>query len=121
MIAWSDYFKSYIRLVTFSSHDNWTFMLCDKEGKWDIKKSRPMKANSSYYDFKWEQVTELTNKKNIEKLELTKQCLNEILESKMNLEEENDLQNSVSYGLNLSIRSLKEVIEIIDDKLENYR
>lgn len=57
----------------------------------------------------------------MENLAITKLCLNEILEEKMNLEKENDLQFTVSYGLELSIRSLKEVIEIIDDKLENYR
>lgn len=57
----------------------------------------------------------------MENLAITKVCLDEILQEKIELESENDLQNSVSYGLNLSIRHLKEVIEIIDDKLEDYR
>lgn len=37
------------------------------------------------------------------------------------VESENDLQDSVSYELNLTIRNLKGVIEIIDEKLEDYK
>ena len=56
MIAWSEYFKSYIRVVTFSSHTDWTFIKCNEKGEWNIKNNRPMKANSSYYNFKWAKV-----------------------------------------------------------------
>ena len=58
---------------------------------------------------------------NMENLAITKLCLEEILQDKIELESENDLQDSVSYGLNLSIKNLKDVIEIIDEKLEDYR
>ncbi len=58
MIAYSEYFKSWIRVVTFSSHDNWTFILCDEKGRWNIKRNKPMKANSSYHNFKWVKVSE---------------------------------------------------------------
>lgn len=58
---------------------------------------------------------------NVENLEITKLCLDEILQDKIELESENDLQSSVSYGLNLSIKNLKEVIEIIEEKIEYYR
>lgn len=58
---------------------------------------------------------------NMENLAVTKLCLEGILEEKLELERENDLQDSVSYGLRLSIRDLKGVIGIIDDKLEEYR
>lgn len=58
---------------------------------------------------------------NMENLAITKLCLEEILQDKIELESENDLQGSVSYGLNLSIKNLKGVIEIIDEKLEDYR
>lgn len=58
---------------------------------------------------------------NMEKLTITRLCLEEILQNKIELESENDLQDSVSYGLNLTIKNLKEVIKIIDDKLEDYR
>lgn len=57
----------------------------------------------------------------MEKLTITRLCLEEILQNKIELESENDLQDSVSYGLSLTIKNLKEVIEIIDDKLEDYR
>lgn len=56
---------------------------------------------------------------NIENLIITKLCLEEILQSKMELETENDLQDSVKCGLDLSIRNLNSVIEMIDDKLED--
>lgn len=52
------------------------------------------------------------------KLETTKQCLKEILEEKEELEEEHEKLDSVSYGLNQSITNLRNVIEIIDEKLE---
>ena len=58
---------------------------------------------------------------NMKNLAITKLCLEEILQEKIELESENDLQNSVSYGLNLTIRNLKGAIEIIDEKLEDYR
>ena len=58
---------------------------------------------------------------NIENLTITKLCLEEMLQDKIELESENDLQDSVSYGLNLTIRNLKGAIEIIDEKLEDYR
>ena len=52
-------------------------------------------------------------------LTVTKKCLEEILLEKYELENENDLHDSVSYGLNLSIKNLKDVIEIINDRLED--
>lgn len=58
---------------------------------------------------------------NIENLSIAKLCLEEILEDKLKFEEENDLQDSVSYGLRLNIRDLKSAIGIIDCKLEKYR
>lgn len=58
---------------------------------------------------------------NMENLAITKLCLDEILQDKIELESENDLQDSVNYGLNLNIKNLKEVIKIIDKKLEDYR
>ena len=58
---------------------------------------------------------------NMKNLAITKLCLEEILQEKIELESENDLQDSVSYGLNLTIRNLKGAIEIIDEKLEGYR
>jgi hypothetical protein len=58
---------------------------------------------------------------NMENLATTRLCLEKILQEKIELESENDLQDSVSYGLNLAIRNLKGVIEIIDEKLEDYR
>ena len=58
---------------------------------------------------------------NMKNLAITKLCLEEILQEKIELESENDLQDSVSYGLNLTIRNLKGAIEIIDEKLEDYR
>lgn len=58
---------------------------------------------------------------NMENLAITKLCLDEILQDKIELESENDLQDSVNYGLNLNIKNLKEVIKIIDEKLEDYR
>lgn len=53
------------------------------------------------------------------KLENAKQCLNKILEEKEELEELNDRLDSVSYGLSQSITNLRNVIEIIDAKLED--
>lgn len=44
---------------------------------------------------------------NMENLATTRLCLEEILQEKIELESENDLQDSVSYGLNLIIRNLK--------------
>lgn len=58
---------------------------------------------------------------NMENLATTKLCLEEILQDKIELESENDLQGYVSYDLNLSIKNLKGVVEIIDEKLEDYR
>lgn len=58
---------------------------------------------------------------NMENLATTRLCLEKILQEKIELESENDLQDSVSYGLNLALRNLKGVIEIIDEKLEDYR
>lgn len=58
---------------------------------------------------------------NMENLATTRLCLEKILQEKIELESENDLQDSVSYGLNLAIRNLEGVIEIIDEKLEDYR
>ena len=58
---------------------------------------------------------------NMENLATTRLCLEEILQEKIELESENDLQDSLNYGLNLTIRNLKGVIEIIDEKLEDYR
>ena len=58
---------------------------------------------------------------NMENLATTRLRLEEILQEKIELESENDLQDSVNYGLNLTIRNLKGVIEIIDEKLEDYR
>lgn len=58
---------------------------------------------------------------NMENLSIAKLCLEEILEDKLKFEEENDLQDSVSYGLRLNIRDLKSAIGIIDCKLEEYR
>lgn len=58
---------------------------------------------------------------NMENLAITKLCLEEILQEKRDLEELVDLQDSVSYGLNLNIRSFKNVIEDIDERLKDYR
>lgn len=52
-------------------------------------------------------------------LETTKQCLRKILEEKEKLEELPELQGSVSYGIGLSIRNLRNVIELIDEKSED--
>lgn len=52
MIAWSDYFKSYIRLEEKIDNDNWTFRLCSKNGRRKLF-SRKMKANTSFDKFNW--------------------------------------------------------------------
>ena len=72
------------------------------------------------YNFYLEKESIMSNI-NMKNLAITKLCLEEILQEKIELESENDLQDSVSYGLNLTIRNLKGAIEIIDEKLEDYR
>lgn len=53
MIAWSDYFKSYIRLEEKIDNDNWYFRLCSKTGRRKLF-SRKMKANTSFDKFEWD-------------------------------------------------------------------
>lgn len=53
MIAWSDYFKSYIRLEEKIDNDNWYFRLCNKNGRRKIF-SRKMKAQTSFENFEWD-------------------------------------------------------------------
>lgn len=55
----------------------------------------------------------------IESLAITKLCLEEMLQDKIELESANNLQDSVNYGLDLSIKNLKDVIEMINDRLED--
>ena len=57
----------------------------------------------------------------MENLAITRLCLVEILENKEELEEENELQNSISYELELNIRNLRKTIDIINEMLEDYR
>ena len=57
----------------------------------------------------------------MENLAITRLCLAEILENKEELKEENELQNSISYELELNIRNLRKTIDIINEMLEDYR
>lgn len=53
LIAYSKYFKSYIRLCKYNSNTSWTFTLCNCRG--DIK-SGVMIATSEYNKFKWDSI-----------------------------------------------------------------
>lgn len=56
MIAYSNYFKYYIKLVNFKSETDWSFVLCNKKGKVYFWNRKPMKARSKFSDFKWENI-----------------------------------------------------------------
>ena len=49
-IAYSKYFKSYIKLIEYKTDDDWTFMLCNKNGKTPFWKRRVIKARTKYSD-----------------------------------------------------------------------
>lgn len=52
-IAYSNYFKRYIKLVDFKSDDDWTFSFCNKKGKVCFWERRIIKARSKYSSFNW--------------------------------------------------------------------
>ena len=52
-IAYSKYFKSYIKLIEYKSDDDWTFMLCNKNGKTPFWERRIIKARSKYLSLNW--------------------------------------------------------------------
>lgn len=56
MIAWSKFFKSYIKLITHVNDDNWSFVLCDENGIVNFNKPKILKANSSYKCFDWKKL-----------------------------------------------------------------
>ncbi len=47
-IAWSDYFKDYIRCVRYISDDHWYFVFRD-----DVDNRNVMRAGSKYSYFSW--------------------------------------------------------------------
>jgi hypothetical protein len=49
-IAYSKYFKSYIKLIEYKTDDEWTFMLCNKNGKTPFWKRKVIKARTKYSD-----------------------------------------------------------------------
>lgn len=49
-IAYSGYFKSYIKLIEYKSDDDWTFMLCNKKGKVYFWNKVAIKARTKYSD-----------------------------------------------------------------------
>lgn len=51
MIAWSSFFKSYIKLCEYKTDTNWSFWLCDENG--NLKVRSPRKAHSNYNCFEW--------------------------------------------------------------------
>lgn len=51
MIAWSKFFKSYIKLCDYKTDTNWSFWLCDETGR--TKNRYPRKASSNYKKFEW--------------------------------------------------------------------
>lgn len=54
MIAYSKFFKSYIKLDEYVNDYNWSFWLCDENGL--IKQRYSRKAGSSFKEFKWEKL-----------------------------------------------------------------
>lgn len=54
MVAWSSYFKSYIKVMSYVDDTHWTFSLCDEKG--NLKSRRVMPANSKYTVFKWKPI-----------------------------------------------------------------
>lgn len=58
MIAWSNYFKSYIRMVRKIDNENWFFYKCNKKGKRKLL-SKIMKAQAPHDHFEWVLISEL--------------------------------------------------------------
>lgn len=48
MIAYSNYFKHYVKLVNFKSETDWSFVLCNKKGRVYFWNRKPMKARSKF-------------------------------------------------------------------------
>lgn len=53
MIAWSEYFKSYIKAIDLKSDTDWTFVICNKKGRTYFWNRKPLRARSKFSDFKW--------------------------------------------------------------------
>lgn len=53
-IAYSSYFKSFIKCAFYYSDENWFFCLCDERGK--AKKNSFARARSSYKSFDWKEI-----------------------------------------------------------------
>lgn len=60
MIAWSDYFKSYIRMERKDDNNNWYFYKCNKKGKKKFL-SKTMKAQTPFDKFKWELINHMSS------------------------------------------------------------
>lgn len=54
-VAYSKYFNSYIRCVSYKDSTNWTFVLCDADGR-QKPNTFVMKAQSYYTMFDWKEV-----------------------------------------------------------------
>jgi len=52
-VAYSKYFGSFIKVVTFEDTLHWEFALCDELG---YTKGLPMKAKSSVFEFEWREI-----------------------------------------------------------------
>lgn len=53
MISYSNYLKSYIRLVNFITDEDWTFVLCDEKGQVKLLNRVPIKARVRFSFFEW--------------------------------------------------------------------
>lgn len=53
LVAYSEYFKSYIRVCKYKSNNDWTFTLCNSMG---FIKSKPMIARTQYDKYKWNSI-----------------------------------------------------------------
>jgi hypothetical protein len=52
-IAYSNYFKSFIKCTRHISDDNWFFCLCDEKGK---ERGGITRARSNYKSFDWKEI-----------------------------------------------------------------
>ena len=52
-IAYSEYFKSFIKCVDYYDNDNWYFVLCNRRGHKKLFNKIVHKANTSYNNFTW--------------------------------------------------------------------